>query len=259
MSTRMRLARTGPRQDQWPVKSDERCRIATGRLATFGVTLFVASLVLAGCSSGSAVDAQRDQARDAGLQDELAAQQATRTLEQFFPPTGTPPPPKPPPPALGAIGITFGFRADGTPDGSYASVPAGVGTAYAAARLTGVAAGQVIRAVVTDAWGTEIAGPEVVIDPGASDRWLALPIGLPAELATGQYGLFIFADDHPLGSLAFAVTGVGTSAQLLPELPANPQVRSTVPPPGAAPAGGQPASSVVPADVQVVPTLAPAG
>ena len=115
--------------------------------------------------------------------------------------------------------------------------------------------GQRVHAIVTDAWGNEVAKPEVVIDPGAADRWLALPVALPAEIAAGEYGVFVFADDYPLGSLAFGVTGVGTSAQLLPEMPANPQVRSTVPPPGAAPAAEQP----TPAGGQVAPTVAPSG
>ncbi len=231
----------------------------TDQSAYLGLGLIAICLLLTGCSSGSAVDAHRDQARDAGLKDQLAEQQATRTVQRYFPATGTPSPTESPPPALGGIAITFGFRSDGTPDGSYASVPAGVGTAYAAVRLTGVSAGQVVRAIVTDAWGNDISLPEATIDPGASDRWLALPIALPGELATGEYGLFVFADDRPLGSLAFAVTGPGSSAQLLPELPANPQVRSTVPPPGAAPAEGQPTPTVAPGAVQPVPTIAAAG
>jgi hypothetical protein len=208
--------------------------------------LLAALMVLVGCSSGAAVDAYRDQSRDAGLRDQLAAEQATRTVQRYFPPTGTPAPTKAPAPALSGLAITFGFRADGTPDGSYASVPAGVGTAYVAVRLAGVSAGQVVRVMVTDAWGNEVAAPEAAIDPGASDRWLALAISLPAELQSGQYGLFVFADDHPLGSLAFGVTGVGTSAQLFPELPANPRVRSTQPPPGSAAGDGQPTPTVEP-------------
>lgn len=212
-------------------------------------------VVLTGCSSGSARDAARDEARDAGLKDQLAAQQATRTVQRYFPPTGTPAPTEPPVPALGQIAMTFGFRPDGTPDGSYASVPAGAGTVYVATRLTGLSVGQKVRADVTDAWGNDVATPEVVIDPGAADRWLALPVALPAELAPGEYGAFIFVDDHPLGSLAFGVTGVGTSAQLLPDMPANPQVRSKVPAPGAAPAAQQP----TPANGQAAPTVAPSG
>jgi hypothetical protein len=167
-------------------------------------------------------------------------------VQRYFPATGTPAPTKPPAPALGGIAITFGFRPDGTPDGSYASVPAGVGNAYAAVRLSGVSAGQVVRAVVIDAWGNEIAAPEVAIDPGAADRWLALPIPLPAELSTGAYGLYVFADERPLGSVAFGVTGVGTSAQLFPEPPANPRARTTAPTPGVAATDGQPTPTVAP-------------
>jgi len=230
------------------------------RLETsLGLCVVAICLLSVGCSSGAAVDAQRDQKRDAGLSDQLAAQQATRTVQRYFPATGTPSPTEAPPPALGGIAITFGFRPDGTPDGSYASVPAGVGTAYAAVRLTGVSSGQVVRAVVTDSWGNGIASPEIAIDPGAADRWLALPVGLPAELAPGEYGLFVFADDRPLGSLAFAVTGTGSSAQLLPDLPVNPQVRSTVPPPGAAPPAGQPTPQGAPGTEQLIPTIAASG
>jgi hypothetical protein len=109
--------------------------------------------------------------------------------------------------------------------------------------MTGLSAGQVVRAVVTDGWGNVVAAPEIVVDPGAADRWLALPFGLPAELTPGQYGVFAFADDRPLGSLAFGVTGVGTSAQLLPELPANPRARSNAPQPGQ----GAPTPTVAPA------------
>jgi hypothetical protein len=234
-STRTRSGRTGHREARRPI---ERYVPAT-------LAIIAAALLLVGCSSGAAREAQRDQARDAGLEQRLAQEQETRTAERYFPPTGTPAPTEPPRPSLRNLVITFGFRTDGTPDGSYASVPAGAGTAYAGAQLSGVSAGQTIRAVVIDAWGSEIARPEVVIDAGAADRWVALPIGLPAEVAPGQYGVFVFEGDHPLGSLAFGITGAGSSAQLLPEAPANPQVRATLPPPGAAPP-------------QAAPTVAPA-
>jgi hypothetical protein len=227
----------------------------TRRAARAGLATLAICMILAGCSSGAARDAVRDEARDAGLEDQLAAQQATRIVQKYFPPTGTPAPTQPPAPALGQIALTFGFRPDGTPDGSYASVPAGAGTVYVATRLTGLSVGQKVRAIVTDAWGNEVGSPEVVIDPGAADRWLALPVALPAQIASGEYGVFVFANDRPLGSLAFGVTGAGTSAQLLPDAPANPQVRSTLPPPGAGPVAEQP----TPADGQVAPTVAPSG
>jgi hypothetical protein len=225
------------------------------RTAGAGLATLAVCIVLAGCSTGAAREAAQDEARDAGLEDQLAAQQATRIVEKYFPPTGTPAPTEPPAPALGQIALTFGFRPDGTPDGSYASVPAGAGTVYLATQLTGLSVGQKVRAIVTDAWGNEVAKPEAVIDPGAADRWLALPVGLPAELAPGEYGAFVFADERPLGSVAFGITGVGTSAQLLPERPANVQVRNPMPAPGVAPPGGQP----TPAEGEVAPTVAPSG
>src|SRR5919112_3511711 len=230
-------------------------RRRTRHAASWCVAALVVCVIFTGCSSGSARDAARDEARDAGLEDQLAAQQATRTLQRYFPPTGTPATIVPPAPALGQVALTFGFRPDGTPDGSYASVPAGAGTVYVATRLTGLSAGQKVRAIVTDAWGNDVAAPEAVIEPCAADRWLALPVGLSAELAPGEYGAFVFADERALGSLAFGVTGVGTSAQLLPEMPANPRVSNPQPPPGAAPAAGQP----TPAGGQAAPTVAPSG
>ncbi len=216
------------------------------RIATSFVVL-AACLILSGCSSGTAGDARRDEARDASLKDTLAAEQATWTAQHYFPPTATPGPSKPVTPSLGDVAITFGFRPDGTPDGSYASVPAGAGTAYVAVELSGVTAGQKVRAVVTDGWGNDVAAPETAIGPGSSEQWLALPIPLGNEIAPGEYGAFIFVDDQPVGSLAFGVTGAGSSAQLLPEAPANPQIPATLPPPGMAPASAQPTPTQAPA------------
>jgi hypothetical protein len=137
------------------------------------------------------------------------------------------------PAALEELVITFGFRSDGVPDGSYESVPAGVGTVYAAARVSGVSAGQVVSAIVTDAWGNELARPSVTIDPGAADRWLALPIPVAGNVPSGEYGVYIEIDGQVVGSLAFGITAPGSSAQLLPEAPTNVQIRATLPPPGA--------------------------
>ena len=234
MNTRMPLDRTDRRRDRRPIRT----------LAQPVLALSLLCLVLTACSSGAARDAARDEARDAGRPEVLAAEQATRTVQRYFPATATPAANEPPAPALGALAVTYGFRPDGTPDGTYASVPAGSGTVYAAAKLSGLAPGQIVSAIVEDAWGNEIAKPEVRIDAGPAERWLALPIPLSPDIAPGAYGLYVFSADRTLGSLAFGVTGVGTSAQLLPEAPANPQVRTTLPPPGMAPAQSAPTATV---------------
>ena len=212
-----------------------------------GLTLLVVVL-LTGCSSGQAGDARRDEARDASVPEKLALDQATRTAERYFPATATPGTVEPDPPALEDLVITFGFRSDGTPDGSYESVPAGVGTVYAAARVSGVAVGQIVDAVVTDAWGNDLARTSVTIDPGATDRWLALPIGVPGNVAPGEYGVYVEIDDQVVGSLAFGITAQGGSAQLLPEAPANPQIKATLPPPGGS--SGAQATGTVTTDQQ---------
>lgn len=208
----------------------------TDRLRALAGVALLALVVLSGCSSGMASDARREEARDASLPDKLASDQATRTAQRYFPPTSTPGTVEPDPAALEELVITFGFRSDGTPDGSYESVPAGVGMVYAAARVSGVSAGQTVTAIVTDAWGNDLARPSVTIDPGAADRWLALPIGVGGNVASGEYGVYVEIDEQVVGSLAFGITGQGSSAQLLPEAPTNVQVRATLPPPGAVPA-----------------------
>lgn len=212
------------------------------------LTAILTAGLLAGCASGAANEAERDEARDAGLPEQLARDQATRTALRYFPPTGTPGPLQPAPPALEELVVTFGFRPDGSPDGSYDSVPAGVGTVYAGAHVSGVVEGQVIGAMVTDGWGNELAYPKVTIGPGAADLWLALPIPLSDQVPPGEYGIFIMDGDQVMGSVVFGVTGVGSSAQLLPEAPANPQVRATLPPPGAAPAPTAAAQGTWPAE-----------
>ena len=224
----------------------QRDRRPTRTFAQSGIALVYLCLILTACSSGAARDAARDEARDAGRPEVLAAEQATRTVQRYFPTAATPRATEPPAPALGALAITYGFRPDGMPDGSYASVPAGSGTVYAAAKLTGLAPGEIVSAIVEDAWGNAIATPEVRIDPGPADRWLALPIPLSADVVPGAFGLYVFCADRTLGSLAFGVTGVGTSAQLLPEAPENPQVRATLPPPGIAPVESAPTATAVP-------------
>ena len=174
MNIRTRLAPTGLRLAH---------RLIEGRLGA-ALALAFGVLLLAGCSTGSVRESRVDQARDAGLPDHVAAEQATRTLERYFPPTGTPAPTEPPAPALGQIALTFGFRPDGTPDGSYASVPAGAGSVYVATRLTGLSVGQKVRAVVTDAYGRGL----VALDHAARRTPVAAatPVLLDALVAARQ-------------------------------------------------------------------------
>ncbi len=90
---------------------------------------------------------------------------------------------------------------------------------------------------MTDAWGNDLARPSVTIDPGLEPTggWRC-PSGSVENVPPGEYGVYVEIDEQVVGSLAFGITGQGSSAQSLPEAPTNVQVRATLPPPGAAPA-----------------------
>ena len=129
-------------------------------------------------------------------------------------------------------------------------------------RADGVVRGQKVRAIVTDAWGNEVAKPEAVIDPGAADRWLALPVAPLAELAPGGMG------SSSLPTTVHWVSGVrrdrrGNVGATSAGDAGQPQVRSTVPRPGGGRGATDPAgkrlprwrlpASVLPGALQSVP------
>ncbi|CAA9584043.1 MAG: hypothetical protein AVDCRST_MAG59-5211 [uncultured Thermomicrobiales bacterium] len=199
-------------------------------------------LALAGCSSGQVDEARVDQRRDAEETPQMAVQQATRIAQRYFPASPEASPPVPLAPVVGLLAVTLATNPDGSPQGSYASLPADAGTAFATARLDDGSAGQAITAIWTDAFGNEFGRSEQELAASAAVQWVALPVGLSPGLAPGQYAVYLFADDNRIGSLAFGVTAPGTAPQLYPDLPANPQV------PAAAPTSPSGAPTVAPAN-----------
>ena len=186
-----------------------------------------AVLLLAACNTGSMGEARRSQAYDQAETPQLSAQQATRTARTYFAGTGTPDPTMIPPPSVEALVITLGVNPDGSPAGSYLSVPADAGTVYATARLGNVVAGQRITSIFTDAFGNQMGGTETEMSANGGSPWLVAPLNLGGISGPGEFAVYYFSGGHQIGSLAFTITGAGSGAQLLPELPANPQARST--------------------------------
>lgn len=183
-------------------------------------------LLVAGCNAGTMGEARESQAYDAAVETpQLSAQQATRTASAYFDPTATPSPAPPLPPILDQVVITLGVGPDGAPSGSYLSVPADAGSAFAAAQLRGVRAGQVVSATWTDAFGNVVSASEAELTTDSDAQWVNFPLPLNGGLSAGEYALYIFSGGRQLGSLAFSITGPGTGAQLLPDPPANPQAR----------------------------------
>ena len=107
-------------------------------------------------------------------------------------------------------------------------MPVDAGIAYAAGRLSDVRAGQTVSATWTDAYGNVMGSAVVELAADAAAQWVSVPLQLGGT--TGEHAVYLYGGGHQLGSLAFTVTGPGSGAQLLPDLPANPQARSTVAP-----------------------------
>lgn len=212
------------------------------RVGAIFATIALLVTVLSGCNTGRVEEARRDQGRDAELTPQMPVQQATRIAERYFPASPTASPPPPLAPVVGLLAVTLDTAPDGSPRGSYASVPTDAGTLFASARLDDGAAGQLITAIWTDAFGNEIGQSDQDLTADAAVQWVALPLRLSSGLAPGEYAVWLFSDDERIGSLAFSLTAPGTAPQIYPDLPANPQL------PPAAPTSPSGAPTVAPAE-----------
>ena len=198
-------------------------------LPSLVAALALGLLVLTGCTTGRVNEARRDQQRDAEMTPVMPAQQATRIAQRYFPASPEASPPPPLAPVVGLLAVTLATNPDGSPQGSYASVPTDAGRLIASARLLDASPGQLITAIWTDAFGNVVGESRQEVAAAVPVQWVALPVGLSPSLAPGDYGVWIFSDDERIGSLAFDLTAPGTAPQIYPELPANPQVPAARP------------------------------
>ncbi len=210
-----------------PPDRDER--LGHRRVGAIGATVAILLMLLAGCNAGGVNEARLDQQRDAEETPQMAVQQATRIAQRYFPATPAASPPPSLPPVVGMLAVTLAANGDGSPQGSYASVPTDAGTVLVSARLDDASAGQSIAAVWTDAFGNEIGRSDQELTADAAVQWVALPLQLSAGVAPGPYGVWLFADDNRIASLGFGLTAPGTAPQLYPDLPTNPQAPAVAP------------------------------
>lgn len=199
--------------------------------------------LLAACSGGTADEARQGQRADAIRTPMLAEVQATRLAERYFPATPSPTPSPLPPPALSDLVVSLAVGAGNAPQGALASVPADAPSVFAAARLAGALPGHRVEGTWTDAFGNEVGRSAVEIG-SAGDLWVAFPLRLGGALPAGEYAIYVDVDGRRLGSLAFTITGAGSAAQALPDLPANPQA---------------PAATVAPTGQPTPPPIEPGG
>ncbi len=190
-----------------------------------------ALLLLSACNTGSVGEARRGQAQDADVTPIMAAQQATRIAQRYFPGTPTPAPDQPLYPFVGQLAVTPAINPDGSPQGAFASVPVDVGTLYVSARLYGAVPGQRITAIWTDQYGNVQGEQAIDLEGGGDPRWVALPLGLSPAMAPGPYAVWLYSDEWRIGSLTVQLTGAGSAPQVYSELPANPQAPAATEPP----------------------------
>lgn len=266
----MRSAPTGhpaPEPDDradGPIRARPRPALPPALVLSLVLTTLLATL--SGCATGRVEEARGGQARDAATDPSLPPQQATRTVERFFPTPERPTPTPLPMPTLGELVVTIGVDGGGAPQGSYAAVPADAGTVYAAALLGYTWDGQIVSARWVDATGITVNTVRVEIDGDATQRWVALPLGSPGSVALGEYAVYLYVGERRLSSLLFQVSPAGSGGVLLPPRPENPSAdrggpgetidppRSTTGPGGQNPTQNQPQNQEgAPVDPNVPP------
>ena len=192
---------------------------------------------LAGCNTGRVNEAQKGRERDLRTPPTLPEEQATRLAQRYFPATETPTPAPPLYPFAGFLGVTLDLNPDGSPQGTYASLPTDIGRILAAVELHAASEGQVMTGVWSDQWGNYLKTEEVEIATSASPQWITFSLDVTTDVQAGPYALWVFADERRVGSMTFALTGPGSPPMMYPDLPSDPQV--TVPQPQGTQAPGQ--------------------
>lgn len=184
------------------------------RLARPAVATCMVVLLVTGCSTGDARDAEIAEQREASREAQVPQRQASFIAEEYF--GGTPPPVKTPTPraVLQSIALTTGVNSDGAPAGIYSSVPSDAGQVYVAARISHLQSGQTLVA----SWHTIEEKPEdIVVIANAemaisgNENWVSLPLDLYGQVPPGDYAVSLYVNGELLNSLAFQITGAGTA------------------------------------------------
>jgi hypothetical protein len=177
------------------------------------LALICVALLVAGCSSGNAREAERGQVRQASEEARVPELQATYSAEFFDPGTPTPDQTSVTLPTLDRLVLTRNLTANG-PGEELASIPADAGTVYAGARLHGVARGVVVGAIWRNEQGT-VYSTETTLERDAAETWVGLSLPRDGGLPPGSYAVVIYViagDEEPVGlnSLVFEITASGT-------------------------------------------------
>ena len=195
----MRLVDTGRRQ------SLHSRLIRRGSLRTISCSISTLLLVgmLAGCSTGDVDESRRAETREATRGAILPDVQATKIVEEFFPPTGTPGPTRTPLPTLATLTLATRLQADNSPANEVGSVNRGEGV-YAVAEIYGLSTGQTVTGIWTTSDGAEITRSTVNVDRSLDAAWVPLEWNV-SGVGSGTYAVYVYVDDVLMNSLIFTV------------------------------------------------------
>jgi hypothetical protein len=172
-------------------------------------------LVLTGCASGTANEAERAQRRAASEPAILAERQATANAAPFAASTPSAAPTSTPTIRVWALGLALELGADNAPRQMIGTVPSNAGSVYAVIEVEGVPPGTTLTAT----WLVNAPRPEdrtvlatvdqTISHPGR--QWVAFSFSLDGTLSPGAYALVVESQDEALGTLGIEVTNPGTA------------------------------------------------
>ncbi len=173
------------------------------RAVTSSISALLLIVVLAGCATGDVDEARRAETREATRGAILPDVQASKIVEEFFPPTGTPGPTRTPLPTLATLTLATRLNSDNSPANEVGSVNRGE-RVYAVAEIYGLASGQVVTGIWTTSDGAEITRSTITVDRSLDAAWVPLEWSV-SGVGSGTYAVYVYVDDVLMNSLVFTI------------------------------------------------------
>ncbi len=195
-----------------PTNEGGRALPLAGRYLRAALGILALLVLLVGCATGNAQDAQRGRQRDATRADVLPNLQATLVAHRFAA-TPAPAPTRTPIPTLESLVLSIGVGPDGSPQQSVNAISSGQPSVYATALIHDLLKGEKVIATwraaskggTATTTGPEVAKSEIEVNADTGQQWFAFP--LHANLQPGTYAVVLTVNDQILNSLVFQVTG----------------------------------------------------
>jgi hypothetical protein len=161
-------------------------------------------VLLSGCASGSAPEAEEFRQRAETEPARLGDAQVTSIATKFFSTTPTPAPTRTPIVVIADLAIATAVDSSGAPRQRVRSVPAS-GTMYVTALLRYVTAGSTVVATLGTIDGQSFFSTEYTIPTSADETWVSFQWNLNGSIASGRYAAYVWVDGSLLNSIVFTI------------------------------------------------------